>query len=497
MGTGALRVPKRRRRATRAHGRRPGPRCERPPDDEARRYLDARATWWLDATASPEWAAFAASEDAARRPRPTPTSAAGRGTGPGTNRRARRTSRDPVSRKGNEERNPRPGLGEIPTRTQRSPPRSRRFWNGLLEHHVLRYTLSSSPTKPARSRLHRPHARVRRRLRNSLRVDHESGDAKRKMRTCLRRASRWWRGPGSTGWSGPRGRAGGPEGEPERRRCSRMSPDGCVQPGDREYSETLRGVLDPAISPRSGWATGARRAGAMKIVARDFSTFGASALPGLGSCPAGHRCRPPIPIRLKRRVNVERRSSGCASVRSDRSPRRWRETLAQWADEPTIEALAEAEPELPQLISDRAVDCWEPLIAIADLARRPVARAGARRSPSDLGGARPRRGHYSASVYSPTAARRSITQTACEPGTCSSTGTCRGGRLGGSVRASRSRPGRSPTCCAAPTEIRAKKIRVGDGTARGDPREAFEDAWSRDPRRGPAPRMSISQKIGL
>ena len=41
-------------------------KCERPPDDDAGRWLDERATWWLErATGSPEWRAFAALEDAA------------------------------------------------------------------------------------------------------------------------------------------------------------------------------------------------------------------------------------------------------------------------------------------------------------------------------------------------------------------------------------------------------------------------------------------------
>ena len=106
-----------------------------------------------------------------------------------------------------------------------------------------------------------------------------------------------------------------------------------------------------------------------KIVARDFSTFCPKAIAGIGKLPDTVADRS-IPIRLKRRAPSE-----AVERRRERKVRPPAEelagALAEWADEPTIGALAEAEPELPESISDRAADCWEPLIAIADLAGDP------------------------------------------------------------------------------------------------------------------------------
>ena len=43
-----------------------------------------------------------------------------------------------------------------------------------------------------------------------------------------------------------------------------------------------------------------------------------------------------------------------------------REKIQGWAK--TLEPIGQIEPELPELISDRQADIWEPLIIIADLA---------------------------------------------------------------------------------------------------------------------------------
>jgi Protein of unknown function (DUF3631) len=135
--------------------------------------------------------------------------------------------------------------------------------------------------------------------------------------------------------------------------------------GEREYAEVLRSVLNTGYR-RGGKASLCVGQGA-KIEYRDFSTFGAKAIAGIGKLPDTVADRS-ILIRLKRRAPTE-------------TVERWRErvarpkgeaiagALATWADhEPTIEALREAEPDLPDELDDRTQDGVEPLLAIADLA---------------------------------------------------------------------------------------------------------------------------------
>jgi hypothetical protein len=133
--------------------------------------------------------------------------------------------------------------------------------------------------------------------------------------------------------------------------------------GEKEYAEALRGILN----------TGYRRSGtvslcmcqSVNITYRDFRTFGPKAIAGIGSLPAtiADRC---IRIVLQKRRKDER----CARWR-EREGREQaapvRTALANWAEQkPTVERLREVRPDLPETLSDRAQDIWEPLLAIAD-----------------------------------------------------------------------------------------------------------------------------------
>jgi 5S rRNA maturation endonuclease (ribonuclease M5) len=136
--------------------------------------------------------------------------------------------------------------------------------------------------------------------------------------------------------------------------------------GDKELSETLRGILN----------TGHREGGAVTITVgqgshfdvRDFSTFCPKAIAGIGSLPDTVADRS-IPIELKRKAKPEPVARfRHRSVGEEATPIRGR--LEAWASN-NIAAVAqsiEAEPELPDTLSDRAADGWEPLKAIADLA---------------------------------------------------------------------------------------------------------------------------------
>jgi hypothetical protein len=126
--------------------------------------------------------------------------------------------------------------------------------------------------------------------------------------------------------------------------------------------EDLRGLLNAGY--RRG--TPALRIGGAKMTTLEtFTTFCPKALSGLGELPDTIADRS-IPIRLKRR-------------KADEYVQRFRHRDAQAEAEPLRQALesvaphhtptlAEASTSLPDALSDRAQDIWEPLLAIADLA---------------------------------------------------------------------------------------------------------------------------------
>jgi Protein of unknown function (DUF3631) len=102
------------------------------------------------------------------------------------------------------------------------------------------------------------------------------------------------------------------------------------------------------------------------MTVQDFPVYGPKALAGLaGRLPRTIASRS-IPIRLQRRANgetVQRFRARRAAAELD--PLRLR--LAAWVKLITGE-LEAADPEIPELLSDRQADCWEALLAIADAA---------------------------------------------------------------------------------------------------------------------------------
>jgi hypothetical protein len=134
--------------------------------------------------------------------------------------------------------------------------------------------------------------------------------------------------------------------------------------GEKEYSEALRGVLN----------TGYRRKGKTSCCVgkgaetsfRDFSTFCAKAIAGIGRLPDTVADRS-IPIRLERAIRGE---EGVAKFR-------WRDVefevleiktkVEVYADQ-IADAVAAARPQMPDELSDRQQEATESLVAIADLA---------------------------------------------------------------------------------------------------------------------------------
>ncbi|MBN1608663.1 MAG: DUF3631 domain-containing protein [Polyangiaceae bacterium] len=134
--------------------------------------------------------------------------------------------------------------------------------------------------------------------------------------------------------------------------------------GEKEYAETLRGVLNSGH--RQGGKTTVCVGQGADIGFKDFSVFCPKAIAGIGTLPDTVASRS-IPIRLKRRAPGEkverfRYEEAKADVRPLVDAL---ETFGQ--DEPIVE-LQISRPELPEQLGDRAADCWEPLLAIADLA---------------------------------------------------------------------------------------------------------------------------------
>jgi hypothetical protein len=134
--------------------------------------------------------------------------------------------------------------------------------------------------------------------------------------------------------------------------------------GEREYAEALRGVLNTGYR-RGGKASCCVGKGA-ETNFKDFSTFCAKAIAGIGKLPDTVADRS-IPIRLKR------------AVREDSAIQRFRRRdidAEASALHSHIESFAlaiapkvtEARPQLPDELTDRQQDAAEGLLAIADLA---------------------------------------------------------------------------------------------------------------------------------
>jgi len=135
--------------------------------------------------------------------------------------------------------------------------------------------------------------------------------------------------------------------------------------GEKDYAEALRGILNSGYR-RSGKASLCIGQGA-NLTYKDFSTFGAKCIAGIGTLPDTVADRA-IPIQLRRRT-------------SDEPCSRWRQrdghaeaaplfkTLRAWAaGKHVIDALRQARPALPPIDDDRKLDVLEPLLAIADVA---------------------------------------------------------------------------------------------------------------------------------
>lgn len=141
-----------------------------------------------------------------------------------------------------------------------------------------------------------------------------------------------------------------------------------------EYDAIWGGKADGREGLRAVFDVGYRRGGSvprcvgdgLSLTVADFPVFCPKALAGIaGTLPRAIATRS-IPVRLRRR----KKSEPVDRFR-DREARALlyplRDRAAAWAELVT-EELRDAAPALPWALTDRQQDCWEPLLAIADLA---------------------------------------------------------------------------------------------------------------------------------
>ncbi|MEO6077376.1 MAG: DUF3631 domain-containing protein, partial [Candidatus Andersenbacteria bacterium] len=130
-----------------------------------------------------------------------------------------------------------------------------------------------------------------------------------------------------------------------------------------EYSESLRGILNNGY--RSGGKVSVCVGQGKSIDYKDFSCYCAKAIAGIGRLPDTVSDRS-ITIEMRRRVAGESVEK-FRRKKTEQIATPIRESLEQWA-QIAIKKLKEAEPDIPIELSDRSADCWEPLLAIADIA---------------------------------------------------------------------------------------------------------------------------------
>lgn len=133
--------------------------------------------------------------------------------------------------------------------------------------------------------------------------------------------------------------------------------------GDKEYSETLRGVLN--AGHRKGMKACLCVGKGADIKVADFDVFGPKVISGIGELPGTVADRV-APIKLLRKQPSERVERFRPRL-VGKDAKKLRERLAQWATATRLKSLRSAWPELPEALSDRQQDVSEPLLAVADL----------------------------------------------------------------------------------------------------------------------------------
>lgn len=133
--------------------------------------------------------------------------------------------------------------------------------------------------------------------------------------------------------------------------------------GDKEYSEALRGILNTGYR-WNGVASCCVGQG-VNITYKDFRTFGAKAIAGIGSLPDTVADRS-IAIRLKRRAPGEH-IQDFDSDELEREAKALRQRITDWSTS-NVKMMATVAPDRLEGVSDRQRQVTKPLLAIADVA---------------------------------------------------------------------------------------------------------------------------------
>ncbi|WP_031027749.1 DUF3631 domain-containing protein [Streptomyces sp. NRRL WC-3725] len=128
-------------------------------------------------------------------------------------------------------------------------------------------------------------------------------------------------------------------------------------------NEELRGFLN-AGHRRSGVTYRCIGDGGNQTV-QAFPSYCAVAVAGLGSLPDTIMTRSVV-IRMRRRARNERVEPFRARLH-EAEGHKLRDRLAQWAEQSRAQVV-DAWPEMPEGVTDRPADVWEPLLAVADAA---------------------------------------------------------------------------------------------------------------------------------
>lgn len=128
-----------------------------------------------------------------------------------------------------------------------------------------------------------------------------------------------------------------------------------------ETQEMLRGILDGGFRITGKYV---RMAGqGTNMTPKEFSTFGAKMLAGIGRLPGTLDDRSVI-LNMKRKSRSEHAERfRYRDAREQAEPLRIK--MEEWAYT-AIDQLRDARPQIPDALDDRRMDAWEPLLAIAE-----------------------------------------------------------------------------------------------------------------------------------
>jgi Protein of unknown function (DUF3631) len=157
--------------------------------------------------------------------------------------------------------------------------------------------------------------------------------------------------------------------------------DTIFNPKAAKENEELRGILNAGY--RRGATVDRVAMEGKRAVLEEFPVFAATALAAIGDLPDTIESRA-IVVPMRRRAPDEQVSQfRYRKVKPLANP--IKDRLTDWAAEHEG-GLGEAEPDMPDGISDRAAECWEPLLAIADLAGEEWAQRARAAAVSIVGG---------------------------------------------------------------------------------------------------------------